>query len=250
MLNRSQIKLDVKAYIKGKWFMAFLTFLLVGAVIGFAYQYLFMVPYIGMMSSWGVGMMSSMSYGMSAPSIESILPMIVFASLIYLIMFFVILAALPLFISLESYFLRLARGENPHLDDVITPLQKRYFTYLGTALWRALWIALWSALLWVPGIIKSIAYSFTPYIIYENPKIGALRALKLSMIITNGHKWDLFVLWLSFIGWNLLAFITAGLLSVYVQPYYKTTYAVYYEKLKEMAIAEGKIDPAEFVVMQ
>ena len=47
-----------------------------------------------------------------------------------------------------------------------------------------------------------------------------------------GHKWELFVLGLSFFWWILLIVITFGLAAIYVVPYMHTTTANYYEKLK------------------
>jgi uncharacterized membrane protein len=43
-------------------------------------------------------------------------------------------------------------------------------------------------------IMKSIAYSMTPFILTDNPKIGYARALKLSIQMTGGQKWNIFVL--------------------------------------------------------
>ena len=87
----------------------------------------------------------------------------------------------------------------------------------------------------------------TSYIIVENPNMGAQRALKLSMEITRGHKGELFMLYLSFFGWFLLGMITFGIAYIYIIPYVRTTAAVYYKKLKELAIREGIIDPAELL---
>lgn len=48
-----------------------------------------------------------------------------------------------------------------------------------------------------------------------------------------GHKAEYFVLQLSFIGWYLLAVITLGIASFWVNPYVKITNANYYLQLKE-----------------
>jgi len=42
------------------------------------------------------------------------------------------------------------------------------------------------------------------YILADNPNIGAAEAITLSNEMTKGHKFDMFVLDLSFIGWYLL----------------------------------------------
>ncbi|MDR2713515.1 MAG: DUF975 family protein [Clostridiales bacterium] len=101
-------------------------------------------------------------------------------------------------------------------------------------------------LLSIPAIIKSIAYSMTPFILADKPNVKATEALKLSMKMTKGYKGNLFVMTLSFIGWFLLGCLTLGiLLIVYVLPYYTTTLSGYYEELKEQALASGAITAEE-----
>ncbi|MGN1416423.1 MAG: DUF975 family protein [Oscillospiraceae bacterium] len=117
---------------------------------------------------------------------------------------------------------------------------------LCTALLMTLKTFLWTLLLYIPGIVKAYQYSMTAYIKSENPKIGASRAIELSGIITNGHKWDLFVMDLSFYGWFILSGLTLNILGIiYVIPYYSSARAFAYEDLKAQAIALGKINPME-----
>ena len=59
-------------------------------------------------------------------------------------------------------------------------------------------------LLVVPGIVKAYAYRLTPYILADCPRVSATGALEISMRMTQGHKWEIFVMELSFLGWNLL----------------------------------------------
>jgi uncharacterized membrane protein len=100
-----------------------------------------------------------------------------------------------------------------------------------------------------PGIIKTFEYSMTDYIKMDNPDLSAKRVIEMSSIMTNGHKGDLFYLWLSFIGWQLLSIITCGILSVvFVNPYYFASKAQAYEVLKAEAIASGKLSAEEFTM--
>ncbi|CAN7505207.1 DUF975 family protein [Paenibacillus sp. LjRoot153] len=75
---------------------------------------------------------------------------------------------------------------------------------------------LWTLLLIIPGIIASLRFAMTFYILNDEPDIKPLQAIKRSSEMMNGHKWDFFKLHLSFIGCYLLAiiggFITIGLL--------------------------------------
>ena len=74
--------------------------------------------------------------------------------------------------------------------------------------------------------------------------------------MTEGEKWNIFVLELSFFGWLLVAalaasFVTLGLFSglggYFVQPYCQATYAELYAALRAKAFALGLSGPDEFV---
>ncbi len=117
-----------------------------------------------------------------------------------------------------------------------------YGRHLGGLLWRDLFIFLWSLLFVIPGIVKRYAYFAAPYLLAEFPAVRATDAIKLSMRMTYGYKADLFVLDLSFIGWNLLSALTLGLLGIlYVNPYYYTSKAGMYEELKNNALLTGAV---------
>ena len=94
-------------------------------------------------------------------------------------------------------------------------------------------VFLWSLLLVVPGIIKGYAYSQAFYLLNDNKKLGYKEALEESEKMMDGHKWELFVLQLSFIGWSLLAVLTCGIGFLWLTPYMNTTLANYYEDLKK-----------------
>jgi uncharacterized membrane protein len=87
--------------------------------------------------------------------------------------------------------------------------------------------------------VKSLSYSMTGYILTDNPFIGYDRALKLSMAMTDGQKWRMFVLALSFIGWLLLALLTAGIGYLFLSPYIMATQAQLYVRLRDNAINNG-----------
>lgn len=96
--------------------------------------------------------------------------------------------------------------------------------YLYTILWTLLFI--------VPGIIKGLAYSLTPFIVKDNPQLLPNEAINLSMKMMKGHKFDLFYLYLSFIGWILLAMLTLGIGLLWVIPYMQTSMAAFYLDVK------------------
>ena len=106
------------------------------------------------------------------------------------------------------------------------------FDYFGPGflqlLLRNIFTALWSILLVIPGIIKSLGYSMTPFLMVENPNLTAKEAIKLSQEKMMGHKWELFCMSLSFIGWSILATLTGGIGYIFLNPYMNAAYAVFY----------------------
>lgn len=92
--------------------------------------------------------------------------------------------------------------------------------------------SLWSLLLIVPGFIKYYAYAMTPYILIDNPELSANQAINLSIKMMKGHKLDLFILHLSFIGWIFLGIVTFGVGLLWVMPYMMTAQAAFYEDVK------------------
>lgn len=84
----------------------------------------------------------------------------------------------------------------------------------------------------VPGIIVSLGFSMTFFIMAENPNISGVDALKKSWDMTNGYKADLFVFFLRFIGWCLLSILTCGIGFFALQPYITLAQYHYYNELK------------------
>lgn len=72
-----------------------------------------------------------------------------------------------------------------------------------------IYLVLWTLLFFPVGIVKSFSYALTPYIMAENPNVGANEAITMSREMMNGHKGSLFLLKLSFIGWALLLVLLA-----------------------------------------
>lgn len=116
-----------------------------------------------------------------------------------------------------------------------------YLSVVWAVFYRNLFTFLWSLLFVIPGIVKSLAYSMIPYILADNPNIGAKRALQLSQDMTRGHKWDIFVLRLSFLGWYLLGTLACGVGTFFVHPYANSTYAELYMVLRHNALSNGMV---------
>ena len=107
---------------------------------------------------------------------------------------------------------------------------------------------LWSLLFIIPGIIKGISYSMSMYVLAENKGMSAHECIERSKQMTEGHKMELFVLALSFIGWALLGSLTFGILYIWLAPYMQATYANAYNLLRGTPMEETPAIPEAEVV--
>lgn len=93
-------------------------------------------------------------------------------------------------------------------------------------------VLLYTLLLIIPGMIKALGYSLVPYILANDSNMGSDEVLKLSEKMMKGHKMDLFMFSLSFIGWHLLAIFTLGILEIWIIPYQETATTKYLLDIK------------------
>ena len=98
----------------------------------------------------------------------------------------------------------------------------------------------------IPVIMKSYSYSQIYYVIAEHKNVSVIKALNISKTITKGHKWDLFVVDLSFIGWAILAAIPAGIGFIFLTPYMYLTEINAYHGILQESIEKGSIKPEDF----
>lgn len=146
-------------------------------------------------------------------------------------------------VGMAKFFLKHNRYGNGEIRDLAGGFAD-YGYVIGSMLWRDLFIFLWSLLFVIPGIIKSIEYSMTEYVLADNPRIGCREAIKVSMALTYGCKGEIFSFFMSFIGWYILCGISCGIAGLYVIPYSHSSFAYLYDQLKQAAVSDGRI-PAD-----
>ena len=105
---------------------------------------------------------------------------------------------------------------------------ERFGTGFAQRFLRTLYTALWTLLFVVPGIIKSLSYAMTPFILEDHPELTASEAINRSKKLMDGHKMDLFILSLTFIGWDILSALTFGIGFLFLNPYRNAAYAAFY----------------------
>lgn len=72
-----------------------------------------------------------------------------------------------------------------------------------------------------------------PYIIEDNPDVSIRDSYHHSKVLMVGHRKQLFLLDLSFVGWYLLSILTIGIALLWIVPYHQTARAHFYNDLKE-----------------
>ncbi len=82
-------------------------------------------------------------------------------------------------------------------------------------------------------IPKSMLYSLTQYILFDNPNKTALEIVEESEQLMRGNRANLFLLSLSFFGWALLACLTFGIGFFFLFPYMQFATIIFYEKLAD-----------------
>ncbi len=146
------------------------------------------------------------------------------------------LLLLPAQWALLIAFLRNHRDEDAYPFDITHLLDGyrdgQFSRVFLTLLLMRIYTYLWSLLLFVPGIIKGLAYAMTPYILYDYNDLRYNDAITLSECMMRGHKGDLLCLYLSFIGWFLLCLLTFGIGFLWLVPYFHSTVANFYEDVK------------------
>jgi len=210
--NSSDLKRRAKEQLKGKWLQAglvcFIAFVIIVALKGGNVD--------SFQNVWHNGEMVRVSTSNPSGGFGSLVSFVLSG---------------PITLGLTCYFLKLIRKEEPVIENMfmgfkffIKSFVLNFIITIFTILWMMLFI--------VPGIIASIRYSMSYYIMIDNPELSAFEAFNRSKLMMNGFKFKLFSLWCSYIGWFLLGIITLGIGFLWITPYYNAAKANFYQDLK------------------
>jgi uncharacterized membrane protein len=147
----------------------------------------------------------------------------------------------PSSVGAARFFITNSKEDNADLGLMISGFSNNFITNMLTGLLMFMFIALWSLLLIIPGIIATYAYAMVPFILSENPEISPTEAIRRSKEMMKGHKWNLFVLDLSFIGWYLLVLLTGGIGMIFLAPYVAAAKTEFYLELKRSEISAQEV---------
>ncbi len=127
-------------------------------------------------------------------------------------------------------------------------------------------IFLWSLLFFFPGAVKAVSYSQTFFVLADSPKIGPLKAIRISKVLTQGHKADLFLAELCFLipqvlillalyflvqNFNFIVIKIFGCIvflafEAFLKPYQIMFFSNAYHALKSEGFRKGVLTPADF----
>lgn len=236
MWTRAELKQSAKDVLRNNYWMAFAVTLvysiLTGAVSGLSSS---------VNSSSGTSLGSASSTSGLDPALVTTLVIVMLIAvaisvLISLGLSFFVFG--PLNVGKNRYFME-SRVDKSSFGQLFYGFKQNYMNNAVAMFLTNLYIGLWSLLLIVPGIIKSLEWSQVPYILAENPGMSGARARAISSQMTDGQKWEIFVLQLSFLGWELLGALLCGVGTLFVAPYQEATYAELYACLRDKALANG-----------
>ena len=132
------------------------------------------------------------------------------------------------------------RTVNPGTDAFRVIGSAAIFGLLAMGIISSFIIGIGFVLVIIPGVIFALMFSQSVYVYKDlhdsDPQAsiwsGVWTSLSLSRQLMIGHKWEYFVMQLSFIGWWLLCMISLGIATLWVTPYYDATMAAYYDELE------------------
>ena len=87
----------------------------------------------------------------------------------------------------------------------------------------------------IPGIFIHYSCAMTPYMLEQKPDYTMSQSIMASFRIMAGHRWQLFALRFSFLGWNFLSMLTLGIGFLFVIPYRSLAETVFYNEISGRA---------------
>lgn len=221
----SEIRRQARANLHGHWGQAVITAMVAGLLSG------------GIASTGGSasGSAGSSSSALDLEAFQSLPPEVIHTATtilgvvgILVLVGFIIGGTVQLGYSV--YLLKQYHRQETSIGDLFSQFF-RFGTGFAQRFLVGLYTFLWTLLFVIPGIVKGFSYSMTPFILADDPNLTASQAITRSRELMDGHKWELFVLNLTFIGWEILGALCFGIGLLWVTPYKNAAYAAFYRQI-------------------
>lgn len=160
--------------------------------------------------------------------------MFAFTVVAYLIAGFGIIGLIlggPILVGAAHIMLKTIRLEKSSSIDLLFKEFDDFGRTLGVHLLTFIKIFLWTLLFIIPGIVRMYSLSQVYFIAKEHPELSANDVLKKSTAMMRGHRFRLFKLHFSFLGWILLCLLTFGIGFLFLIPYLRTAEGLFYQEL-------------------
>ncbi len=220
-MNRTELKEKAKIAFKANYWRCVLAAFLISIILG-----------TSLSSGSNANSTNQTNYALTSdPTLLKFLAgiSIVFIAIAFVFRLFILR---PLYAGCQNFFLVNA-SQPAEFSELGSGFKKNYKNTVITMFLMNLFQFLWALLFIIPGIIKHYSYRFVPYILAENPDLPAQEIINQSRQMMNGHKWEAFVLDLSFLLWWILGALTCGIAGIFwTAPYVFQTNAEYYLSLK------------------
>jgi uncharacterized membrane protein len=126
-------------------------------------------------------------------------------------------------------YIGVTKNEQPIIEDALLagikdqPLRAPLLNLI-----QSFFLGFWTLLFIIPGIIKSYSYALTSYLIVQDRLLSPINAITKSRKLMDGHKLDLFMLDLGYLGWYILSIFTFGVLLAWVIPWHQTARTLFF----------------------
>lgn len=137
----------------------------------------------------------------------------------------------PLTLGFVFFSFAITREGSPKLSQLFDGFQffgKSFLAYLC----YLILIVVGLFLLIVPGIIASLGFSMTFFIMADQPELSFSECMEASWKMTKGYRLKYLGLNIRFIPWYLLGLLCLGIGVLLVIPWHQVTLAKFYEEIK------------------
>lgn len=266
---RAQMKSDAKEALRGHWLAAICIMLLysVFSYLGTYAMLKMMLPGVSLIEFiLGSGKLAEQAIE-QGPALASNPQTLAFLGLVGLIVGILLSGIFQMALVMWASAIAERRSDETTLGAFFG-----FFSYGLTGalmfIWMNLWLVIWtlpfmvalsliavvpgsnSAIITVVAVVivvamtvvmtwKSIQYSLAFYALAQEPDVGVRRALHVSIACTKGHIWDLFVMYVSFVGWLILTSLLPPV-QLYVMPYMTVSFVNAWRFLRPGGIDAGR----------
>ena len=219
MLKAKDVRAQARESLKGKWIQAIIE----GLIAGILGAGIFYRGYSGSSAS------STAQGSISDFSIQVLVSTVIIVAVVSALC---ILVSSIVGLGYAKFNLALFENEKVSFKMIFSE-RNRYKDCFKLFLLQFIFVAVGSIFFVVPGTIAFYGNIMGAYIMVENPELSAREALAKSREMMKGNKWRMFCLSFSFIGWDILTVLTAGIGHLFLCPYVEAAGAAFYKELKK-----------------